>query len=276
MLEQVQDFFSDGKFTDIVVPFLINLLLAIGIYLVGKWISVHIVRLIDKLLVIRNIDQALRGFISAVLSALFTFVVILIAVEKLGINITSLLAILGAAGLAVGLALKDSLSNFAAGVMLIFFKPFKIGDYVDAGGTSGTIEGITIFHTLMTSIDNKQIIVPNSRIYDGTITNYSAKPTRRIDLVIGIGYGDDMKKARELILQAIRSDERLLTDPEPLVAVDELGDSSVNLVVRPWVATADYWGARRALVENIKTAFDAHGVSIPFPQRDVHLYKAGE
>lgn len=261
---------------NIAVPFLINLLLAIGIYLVGKWIGTRLVRLIDKLMEIRNIDQALRGFVSAVLSALFTFVVILIAVEKIGFNITSLLAILGAAGLAVGLALKDSLSNFAAGVMLIFFKPFKVGDYVDAGGTSGTIEGITIFHTLLTSADNKQIIVPNSRIYDGTITNYSAKPTRRIDLVIGIGYGDDMKKARELILQAIRSDDRLLTEPEPLVAVDELGDSSVNLVVRPWVSTADYWGAKRALVENIKTAFDANGVSIPFPQRDVHLYKAAD
>lgn len=273
MFNQINDFLTSDKLAALVIPFLINLLTAVLIYIIGKWLSVRAVRLIDRLLESRHADLALRGFAAAVLSTVFTIVVILAAVQQLGLNVTSLLAVLGAAGLAIGLALKDSLSNFAAGVMLIVFRPFHVGDWVEAAGVEGEIEGITIFHTLINSGDNKQIIVPNSKIYEGTITNYSAKPTRRIDLVIGVGYADDLKQAKALMLEVIGAEPRILIDPAPLVAVNELADSSVNFVVRPWVARGDYWPVRRLLIENFKAAFDANGISIPFPQRDVHHYQ---
>jgi small conductance mechanosensitive channel len=216
-------------------------------------------------------DPALRGFLSAILSTVFTFVISLVAVEQLGVNTTSLLALLGAAGLAVGLALKDSLSNFAAGVMLILFKPFKIGDFVEAGGVAGEVEKIEVFNTIFTSGDNKEIIVPNSQIYGGTITNYSARPTRRIDLIVGVSYDDDLKKSQDLILAVLAADERILKDPAPVVAVNELGESSVNFVVRPWVASGDYWAVRWAVIEAIKNTFDSNGITIPYPQRLVHM-----
>jgi small conductance mechanosensitive channel len=276
LFKQLNDFLASDRLTALVVPFLVNVLAAVLIYIVGKWISVRVVRLIEKLMVARHADQALRGFVSAVLSTVFTIIVILAAVQQLGLNVTSLLAVLGAAGLAIGLALKDSLSNFAAGVMLIFFRPFHVGDWVEAAGVSGEIEGITIFHTLMNSGDNKQIIVPNSKIYEGTITNYSTKPTRRIDLVIGVGYSDDLKQAKALILSLLAAESRILPEPAPLVAVDELAESSVNFVVRPWVAKGDYWSVRRQLIENIKASFDAHGISIPFPQTDLHIHRAAQ
>lgn len=273
MLEKINAFFSDGNWVNSVVPFLTNLLVAIAIYIIGKWIAGHIVRLIDKGMEMRKMDPVLRGFLSAILGTVFTFVIILIAVEQLGINTTSLLALLGAAGLAVGLALKDSLSNFAAGVMLILFKPFKIGDFVEAGGISGIVEKIEVFNTIFRSGDNKEIIVPNAQIYGNTITNYSAKPTRRIDMIIGISYDDDMRKARDLILETINAEERVLKDPEPVVAVHELADSSVNFVVRPWVATGDYWPTRWALTQAIKEKFDANDITIPYPQRDVYVHQ---
>ncbi len=272
MLEKIQSFFVDGNWMDSAIPFLTNVVIALGIYIIGKWIAGYVVKLIDKGMELRKMDPALRGFLSAILKTVFTFVIMLVAVEQLGINTTSLLALLGAAGLAVGLALKDSLSNFAAGVMLILFKPFKIGNFVEAGGVAGVVENIEVFNTIFKSGDNKEIIVPNAQIYGGTITNYSARPTRRIDLVIGIGYGDDMKKARDLILEVLAAEARVLKDPEPVVAVSELGDSSVNFVVRPWVVTGDYWPTRWAITEAIKESFDANGVSIPFPQQDVHMH----
>ena len=272
MLEKIQTFFADGEWLDTVAPFLTNVLIALAIYIVGKWIAGHVVRLIDKGMELRKMDAALRGFLAAILRTVLTFVVALVAVEQLGVDITSLLALLGAAGLAVGLALKDSLSNFAAGVMLILFKPFKIGNFVEAGGVAGVVEKIEVFNTIFKSGDNKEIIVPNAQIYGGTITNNSAKPTRRVDLVTGSGYNDNMKKPRHLILPDINNDERVLKDPEPVVAVNELGDSSVNFVVRPWVASADYWVVRWSLLEEIKNTFDANGVSIPYPQQDVHMH----
>jgi small conductance mechanosensitive channel len=180
---------------------------------------------------------------------------------------------MGAAGLAVGLALQGSLQNFAAGVMLIIFRPFKAGDYVDAGGTSGTVETIKIFNTVLKTPDNREVIVPNGAIYGGTITNFSARATRRIDMVFGIGYGDDIRKAKEVIKAILESDERILKDPEPLIAVGELGDNSVNFNVRPWVNSGDYWPVKFDLNERIKLAFDENGISIPYPQMDVHMAK---
>ena len=257
-------------------PFAINLVLALVIYLAGSWLARRLVSLTRTLMKKRQLDEALAEFIGSILSVLLTFVVALIALEQVGIDTTSLLALLGAAGLAVGLALKDSLSNFAAGVMLILFKPFKIGDFVEAGGIAGIVERISIFSTQLRTGDNRQIIVPNAGIYGDVITNFSAKATRRIDLVIGISYDDNIKQARDIIQQILDQEERILADPEPVIVVGELGDSSVNLWVRPWVKTADYWPVHWQLLETIKTTFDEQGISIPFPQRDVHLYQENQ
>jgi small conductance mechanosensitive channel len=200
-------------------------------------------------------------------------VVITAAASQVGINTASFLTILGTAGLAIGLALKDSLSNFAAGVMLVLFRPFRVGDYVTVGGVSGTAKEISIFNTLLTTPDNQQIIVPNGKVMGDVIINVTKHPNRRIDLVVGIGYEDDIKKAKEIMEKVVKEHENVLADPAPQVAVCELGDSSVNFVVRPWTETANYWPTRFALIENIKIALDGAGISIPFPQRDVHLYQ---
>ncbi len=274
MKDKVMNFFSDGNWIEVLLPIATNLLIAIAIYVVGKWVAKRIVVLVGKLMEKRGLDEALRHFITSILSVLLSFVVVLVALEQLGVDTTSLLALLGAAGLAVGLALKDSLSNFAAGVMLILFKPFKIGDLVEAGGIMGVVEVISVFSTQFKTGDNKQIIVPNSHIYGGVITNISAKPTRRIDMVVGVGYDDDLKKARELILQVLNADARILQEPAPVVAVSELADSSVNFVVRPWVNTADYWVVRWDFLQKIKETFDANGISIPYPQQDMHMHNA--
>lgn len=232
MKDKIIAFFESGDWLTTLEPIAINFAVALAIFIIGGWVVSQIMRVIDKMMNLRKIDEALQGFLQAIIRTVFKFVVLLIAVEQLGIDTTSLLALLGAAGLAVGLALKDSLSSFAAGVMLIMFKPFTIGNFVEAGGVAGVVERITVFNTIFRTGDNKEIIVPNAQIYGGTIINYSAKPTRRIDLIMGIGYGDDMKKAREVIMQVIANEERVLKDPEPVVAVHELGESSVNFVVR--------------------------------------------
>lgn len=273
MIEQAQTVISDGTWVDAVIPFAINLGVAIAIYIIGFWIVNRIVSLCGKALSLRNIDEALKSFLLAIIGTVLKFVVLLAAIDYLGVNTTSLLAVLGAAGLAVGLALKDSLSNFASGVMLILFKPFTIGHFVEAAGIAGVVEKITVFNTIFRTGDNKEIIVPNSQIYGGTIVNVSAKPTRRVDMVFGIGYDDDMKKAREIMLEVINADERVLKDPAVVIAVNELADSSVNFVVRPWVNSADYWAVKWDLTENIKAAFDANGISIPYPQQDVHMHQ---
>ena len=178
-----------------------------------------------------------------------------------------------AAGLAIGLALKDSLANFASGVMLILFRPFKVGDYVTAGGVSGTVQQIDIFSTILLTVDNQKIIVPNAGITSGVITNVNAEPTRRVDLTVSIGYDDDIRKAKSTLEELVRADSRILEDPAPTVAVSELADSSVNLIVRPWVQTGDYWGVKLDLTEKIKLTFDEKGISFPYPQQDVHMYQ---
>ncbi len=275
MTDQITGFFGEnGNLMEILMPLLINIAIALAIYIIGSWLVKQIVKFVDKLMKMRNLDEALHGFLHAIVATILKFVVVLIAIEQLGIDTTSLLALLGAAGLAVGLALKDSLSNFAAGVMLILFKPFKIGDFIEAGGVTGIVEKITVFNSILRSPDNKEIIVPNAHIYGGTIVNFSAKPTRRVDLVIGIGYDDDIKKARDLIWGVLNSDERILKDPAAVIGLDELGDSSVNFVVRPWVKAADYWDVKWETLEKIKNTFDENGISIPFPQQDVHMHQS--
>ncbi len=255
------------------VEFLPNLLAAIAIYIIGKWVARILVRLLNSVMKRANVDETLAKFLKNIAQALLMTFVILMVLARLGIDTLSLTAILGAAGVAIGFALQGSLSNFAAGVMLILFKPIRVGDFVEAGGTSGTVEEITIFNTMMRTGDNKQVIVPNGGIISDNIINYSAKPTRRIDLVIGCGYGDDLRAVKTFLERAVRSDDRILPEPEPVVAVSELGDNSVNFVVRPWVRTSDYWAVLWDLTEQIKLGFDERGFNFPFPSRDVYLHE---
>lgn len=257
------------------IPWGTKIFLALMVFIVGRWIAKLLTKGLEKVMTKGKVDQMLVNFLSNIAYAALLAVVVLAALEQLGVNTTSALAILGAAGLAVGLALKDSLSSFAAGVMLIIFRPFKLGDFVEAGGVSGVVEEIRIFHTMLKTGDNREITMPNAQIYSGTIINYSARDTRRIDLVIGIGYDDDIKKASDLLMQVLQADSTVLKDPAPNVMLLELGASSVDFAVRPWVKSGDYWGTRAALLEAIKTTFDREGISIPYPQQDLHLFQEG-
>jgi len=250
----------------------LNIIGAILIFIVGKWLSRRIANLLAKILTKNSVDQTLVNFLANLTYYTLIVLVIVAAAGRLGINTTSFLTIIGAAGLAVGLALKDSLSNFAAGVMLVLFRPFAIGDVVSVAGITAKVENINIFNTHFCSPDNQLIIVPNNKIISDIITNINVKDTRRIDLVVGISYSDDMAKTREILAGLAEDDSRVLTEPAPTIAVAELADSSVNLVFRPWVKTADYWDVRFDLTEKIKNALDAAGISIPFPQQDVHLF----
>lgn len=252
----------------------LRILLALVIFVVGKWIAGLIRRGLRRTMERGKVDPVLVGFLSNIAFYLLMVAVLITAISQLGIQTTSFVAVLGAAGLAVGLALQGSLSNFASGVLIILFRPFKVGDFVEAGGVAGVIDEIGILVTEMHTPDNKAIIVPNSQVMGGHIVNYSAKETRRCDMVFGISYSDDIDKAKAILHRIIEADERCLKDPEVTIAVSELGDSSVNIVVRPWVKGADYWGVFFDTHESVKKRFDAEGVSIPFPQRDVHLYQA--
>ncbi len=247
---------------------------AVLILIVGLWLARKISNLFSKTLTKRNVDPTLVKFFTGFIRIGLVVFVIIAAVDQVGVATTSFVAVLGAAGLAVGLALQGSLSNFASGVMLIIFRPIKVGDYIEAGGQAGTVMEIGIFVTVLKSPDNKRIFVPNSGITAGNIVNYSVSDTRRVDMVFGIGYGDDIDKAKKVINDVLNSDSRILADPAPQVVVAALADSSVNFNVRPWVNSADYWGVYFDITEQIKKRFDAENISIPFPQRDVHLHQA--
>ncbi len=250
----------------------IKIVAAILIFIIGKWLCRRITNLLTKIMEKNNIDVTLVKFLSSIVYYTLFIVVMIAVAGQLGINTTSFLTIIGAAGLAIGLALKDSLANFASGVMLIMFRPIKIGDFVDVGGVTGTVQSIDIFNTTIHSPDNQKHIVPNASITSGVITNVTANDNRRVDLVIGIGYDDDIAKAKGILKAIIKKEERILEDPATNIAVSELGDSSVNFVVRPWVKTSDYWDVYFALTEEIKITFDREGISIPYPQQDVHLF----
>jgi small conductance mechanosensitive channel len=250
-----------------------RIIAAILILIIGRWTAAWIRKVFQRTLEARKVDQTIVSFLGNMGYMLLMTLVVLMAIGKLGVNTTSLVAVVGAAGLAVGLALQGSLSNFASGVLLIIFRPFKAGDYVEAGGSAGTVEEIQVFCTKIRTGDNKQIVIPNSSVLGGNIVNYSAKETRRVDLVFGIGYDDDLRRAKSLLQEIVGADERILKEPEPLVAVTELADSSVNFVVRAWVKTGDYWPVHFHLLETVKLRFDEEGISIPYPKRDVHLYQ---
>ena len=264
--------FDVQAITAAAIPVAIQIVIALAIFIIGKWIARAISNLVAKVMTKQSMDEALIGFISSLIYWALFIMVVIAALGKLGINTGSFIAIVGAAGLAVGLALQGSLSNFAAGVLILIFRPFKIGDFVEVAGEAGVVKKIQIFTTELSTGDNKQIIIPNSGVTGGNITNYSTHDTRRVDLTMGIGYADDIDKARNAIMDEINKDDRILKDPAPTVAVVELADSSVNFVIRPWVNSADYWGVYFGLTEAMKKRFDAEGISIPFPQRDIHHY----
>ncbi len=250
-------------------PSLVGALLILSLGWLGTRIAVALLR---HALRRARLDETLTRFGCSIARVVLLAMVGIAVLERLGVDTTSFVAVLAAAGLAVGLAFQDSLSNFASGVLLIVFRPFKVGDFVEAGGTSGTVEEIQIFTTVLKTPDNKRVIVGNSSITGSTITNYSANETRRVDLVFGIGYRDDIARARDIIRRILDADERVLEDPAPAIFVLQLGESSVDLAVRPWARGGDYWGVHADVTERVKLAFDEAGISIPFPQTDVHLH----
>jgi len=259
--------------SDMIGLYALNIAIAIVIFIVGKYVVRKVADIIqDMMTKTSKVDITLAKFLHDIIYYVLLVIVALTALKQVGVDTTSFFAILGAAGLAIGLALKDSLGNFASGVMLILMRPFKVGDFVNAGGQSGTVEVITIFHTVLRTGDNQKLIVPNGSITNDTIVNVNANPERRVDLIVGIGYDDDIKKTKEVLARIIDEDERILKDKDIKIAVSELADSSVNFVVRAWVNTPDYWNVKFDLTEKIKITFDSEGISIPYPQSDVHIH----
>lgn len=264
----------DG-FEGLWIQYGVSLISALAILLLG-WIFARLVRrALSGVLSKRQVDATVAGFLASIAYMLMLALVFISAAGRLGIPTASFAAVIGSAGLAIGLALQGSLSNFASGVMLLFFRPFSSGDFVEAGGVSGSVESVGVFQTILRTPDNKIVIVGNGDVYSKPITNYSSSGERRIDLLIGIGYDDDIDRARSLIEQVLSEEERILAEPETKILLLELGESSVDFGVRPWVLTSDYWGVRSSLLENIKKRFDAEGITIPYPQRDVWLHQQG-
>lgn len=255
------------------LEFTLKILVALVIFFVGRLVARVLTKTLRNVMQKQEVDKILETFVCNLAYWAVMLFVIIAAINHVGVETTSLIAVMGAAGLAVGLALQGSLSNFAAGILIVVFRPYRVGDYVDAGGVAGTIQQVQILTTILKTPDNKDIIVPNSQIMGGTITNFSANETRRVDMVVGVSYSDDLDKVRKTIRELVDADERILKEPACQIAVSELADSSVNFVVRPWAKTDDYWAVKFDLTEAIKKRFDMEGISIPFPQRDVHLYK---
>ncbi|MFH0257392.1 small-conductance mechanosensitive channel MscS [Vibrio rumoiensis] len=259
--------------SDLLVQYGVNIISAIIILFIGNIVVKTIGNSVAKVLEKKQMDQAVVHFISSLVRYVLFVIVLIAALGRVGVETASVVAVIGAAGLAIGLALQGSLANFAAGVLIVAFRPFKAGDYVEIGGVAGSVESIQIFQTVLTTPDNKMIVVPNGSVIGSAIVNYSRHATRRIDYVIGVSYKADLKKTKEVILRVLESESRLLQTPAPTVGVVALADSSVNFVVRPWVKTADYWNVYFDLLQAIKEGLDAEGIEIPFPQMDVHLNK---
>jgi len=256
-----------------VSPYIMNIIMALLIFIIGKYVAKIATNITKKILDKSKINETLKIFLGNVVYGLLLIVVVLTALTKLGVETTSFIAILGALGLAVGLAFQSTLSNISAGVMIVIFRPFSIGDFIEAGGVAGIVEELNLFNTVFKTPDNKVIIVANSNIIGGNITNYSLKETRRVDFVFGIGYDDDLKLAKDTLQNIVNKDTRILQDPLPFVAVGELADSSVNFTVRVWVKSEDYWAVHFDTIEKVKLTFDKKGISIPYPQMDIHTHK---
>ncbi|MEQ9402778.1 MAG: mechanosensitive ion channel [Cyclobacteriaceae bacterium] len=266
-----------SKYTDQAIELAIkygpNIVLALLTLIIGLWIIGMFVRGVGRAMTKRNVDPSLGPFLKSLIGAILRVMLFISVIGMVGIEATSFVAILGAAGLAIGLSLQGTLQNFAGGVIILIIKPFKVGDYVDAAGYSGTIHAIKIFNTYLKTPDNKTIIIPNGNLANSSMTNYSTEPQRRVDWTFGVGYGDDADKTKKVIMELIRADSRILTDPEPFIALSSLGDSSVNFVVRVWVEAGDYWGVFFDMNEKVYKKFAEVGLNIPFPQMDVHVHK---
>ncbi len=254
------------------MTYLPKVILALIFLWLGLWLIKRFTKLFHAALDKRSVEVSLQGFLTSVLGALLKVALVISVATMVGVEMTAFVAVLGAAGLAVGMALSGTLQNFAGGVIILLFKPYKVGDFIEAQGFMGTVKEIQIFVTVLKTPDNKTVIIPNSPLSTGSLINFNLEPTRRVDLVFGIGYGDDIDKARAVIKGVVDADSRVLKDPEPFIKVGALADSSVNFTVRLWVDSDDFWPVHFETIEAVKKAFDAEGVSIPFPQRDVHLY----
>jgi len=263
-------------YTDQAVGYLVgygpNVLLALLTLVIGLWVIKLLGKGFERGMDKANLEVSLKKFLLSLVGLLLKVLLVISVVSMLGVEMTSFIALIAAAGLAVGLALQGSLANFAGGVLILLFKPFKVGDFIDAQGYMGTVKEIQVFNTILKTPDNKTIFIPNGNLSNGSLTNFSTENTRRVDWVFGIGYGDDIKKAKDILNDLIKQDSRIMGDPESMVVVSELGDSSVNFTVRVWVKSSDYWGVYFAMQEKVKMTFDAQGISIPFPQSDVHVY----
>ncbi len=254
----------------------ISLLMALAILIVGRQLVKLILRLITVALEKSKVEDTVRIFVTNLLNTLLMILVFIAAINQLGIETTSIIAVLGAAGLAIGLALQGSLSNFAAGILIVIYRPYKVGDYIEAGNHAGTVKDIQIFSTVLKTPDNKIVVVPNGSIMNGSIVNYSDQDTRRVDLIISCSYEDDIDKVRSILEDILKKEKRILKDPKPQIAVTELADSSVNFIFRPWVKRTDYLPVYYSLLEEVKKRFDKEGISIPYPQSDVHIHNHKE
>jgi small conductance mechanosensitive channel len=271
LLTQSEQLLSQAQ--DLVAIYGLKVLAAIAILIIGRIAAGWIRKLVNKMMTRGKADPIIIGFVTSIVYVAVMAFVVVAALGQLGIQTTSFIAILGAAGLAIGLALQGSLSNFAAGFLLIMFRPFKVGDFIEGGGVSGIVESIQIFTTVMRTGDNKTVIVPNSKLLGDNIVNYSAKETRRVDLVVGVSYDADLVEVKRILNEIAAADERVLSDPATVIAVSELADNSVNLVMRMWAKTGDYWGVYFDTTEAVKLRLDEAGIGIPYPQRDIHLYE---
>ncbi len=262
-----------GAIFALIVGVGIKLLMAITIFIVGFWLSKFLVKTVKRLMNKANLDAGLISFMGSMINIILKILVIITAITQVGVQMTSFVAILGAAGLAIGLAFSGTLSNFAGGVMILFFKPFKVGDFIDSQSVQGTVSEIQIFNTYLTTPDNKIIILPNGPVANGNIINFTKAQTRRVDWKIGIAYGDDMKKAREVLTKFIEEDPKILKDPAPFIGLGELANSSVSITVRAWTSVEDYWEVFFAMNERVYNEFGDNGLNFPFPQMDVHFDK---
>jgi small conductance mechanosensitive channel len=270
MLNELSGYAANAK--DLVMQYGLNLFWAVITLVLGLWLIKFLGKAFARALEKSKIDVSLEKFLLSLVRIILQVLLVITVISMLGVEMTSFIAILGAAGLAVGLALQGSLANFAGGVLILFFKPFKVDDFIEAQGYLGKVSAIQVFNTILKTPDNKTIVIPNGVLSNGSITNFTTESQRRIEWTFGIGYDDDLRKAKEILHELIKADTRILPEPAPMVAVSELGDSSVNFVARVWVNAADYWNVYYAMQESVKLSFDEKGISIPFPQRDVHVY----
>ena len=261
-----------NSITQIAADFGLRLLYAVLIIFVGRWVVKLLLKIIKSALEKTTVEETVRIFVANLLSTLLMVIIFIAAINQLGIETTSIIAMLGAAGLAIGLALQGSLANFAAGILIVIFRPYKVGDYIEAGSAAGTVLDIQIFSTVLKTPDNKVVVVPNGAIMDSSIINYTGQETRRVDIIASCGYEDDIDKVKDILQDILNQDERILKEPEPRIAVSELADNSINFIVRPWVNSSDVLSVKYSILEQIKKRFDAEGISIPYPQRDVHIY----